>query len=90
MQTTITAPTGGQIAIGTIVTVRDAGSRQIETYEIDGASAPLGARIAAESPIGTALLGRHVGDVVTVRLPGNRSRRLVVIAAASTARTAEG
>ena len=58
------------VAIGRTVTVVDA-EGEVETYLIVG-PAEVNARqrkISNQSPIGAALLGKHVGDVVRVQTP---------------------
>lgn len=58
------------IQVGTTVTINIDG--EDETYTIVGAveAKPAQGRISNESPIGKALLGRKVGDVVDIRTPG--------------------
>lgn len=57
------------ISIGSRVCVRDedgmAEFRIVDPAEADAAAQ----RISTESPLGRALLGRHVGDVVRYRAP---------------------
>ena len=72
-------PATGEIAVGAVVTVQDETSGDIATYEIEGAFAPLGMRISATSPVGAALLGRAVGDLVTISLPRGRTRVVRVV-----------
>lgn len=57
------------VELGTTVTVAIDGDT--ESYEIVGAaeSDPATGKISAESPIGSALLGHKVGDVVKVKTP---------------------
>ena len=57
------------IDLGCTVTVEVDGD--VETYEIVGAteSSPASGKISSESPIGSALLGHKVGDVVSVKSP---------------------
>jgi transcription elongation factor GreA len=60
-----------QVAIGATVTVQEQ-DYQPETYYLVGAKEadPRNGRISNESPIGSALIGKKVGDLVTVRTPG--------------------
>jgi transcription elongation factor GreA len=58
------------IRIGSRVCVRDADG-QVEFQIVDPADADAVAeRVSAMSPIGRALLGRRVGDLVRFRAPG--------------------
>lgn len=60
------------VDIGCKVTVRDATYGDQETYTIVGSTEvdPGNGRISLKSPIGRALMGHRVGDVVTVQTPG--------------------
>jgi transcription elongation factor GreA len=64
-----------QVAIGATVTVQEE-DYDPETYYLVGAKEadPRNGRISNESPIGSALIGQKVGDVVTVRTPGGELR----------------
>lgn len=70
------------IAIGSSVTVLDIGSGESIDYVIDSAHAPFAPRaVSAVSPVGRALLGRRLGEVVTVLLPRKeRTRELEIVA----------
>ncbi len=61
------------VSIGNHVTIEEAGSPP-ETYHVVGAreADPRNGRISNESPIGSALIDRKVGDVVQVQTPGGR------------------
>lgn len=61
---------GKAIRIGSTVTIEIDGDE--ETYTIVGAveSRPSEGRISNESPFGKALIGRSVGDEVTIETPG--------------------
>ena len=65
-----TVPTDS-IQVGSHVTVQE-GNDPEETYMLVGAAEadPRNGRISNESPIGSALLGRRVGDTVSVTTPG--------------------
>lgn len=67
---TVTA-TGG-VSIGSTVTIRNTANAMELTYQLVGTaeSDPLHGRISNESPIGAALLGHAVGEVVNVHTPG--------------------
>ena len=72
---------GGQVGLGSRVTVDHEG--ETITYTIVGASEsdPTAGRISSSSPVGRALGGRRVGDDVAVRTPaGERLYRIVEIA----------
>ena len=71
---------GGRVGLGSQVTVE--AEDETITYTIVGASEsdPKGGRISSSSPVGRALVGRDVGDVVLVRTPaGEREYRIVAI-----------
>jgi transcription elongation GreA/GreB family factor len=61
-------PDTSQVSIGTIVKLRDGAAEKQETYTILGAwdSDPDQGIISYQTAIGQALLGRRVGDVVTL------------------------
>ncbi|MDO8435131.1 MAG: transcription elongation factor GreA [bacterium] len=57
------------VTIGsTVIIVSDAGEKTFEIVGTQEVNAALG-KISNESPLGLALLGKRVGDVVTVRTP---------------------
>ncbi|MEI7990000.1 MAG: transcription elongation factor GreA [Chloroflexota bacterium] len=60
------------VDVGATVTVHQNGEEDPETYRIVGAqeSDPSNGRISNESPIGNAMLGRCVGDDISVQTPG--------------------
>jgi transcription elongation factor GreA len=60
------------VRIGSTVRVSEEGVDEDETYSIVGAAEakPAEGRISNESPIGRALLGARVGQVVRVETPG--------------------
>jgi transcription elongation factor GreA len=59
------------VGIGSYVTVVERGNRDDEMYQIVGSAEadPTRGRISNESPVGRALLGKHVGDEVQVKIP---------------------
>lgn len=59
------------VDIGVTVTVQE-GAEEKETYQIVGAKEadPKNGRISNESPIGKKLLGKRVGDIVSIETPG--------------------
>ncbi|MDX1416534.1 MAG: transcription elongation factor GreA [Candidatus Promineifilaceae bacterium] len=64
------------VRVGSMVTVSEEGYDEEEVYNIVGAheADPGNGRISNESPIGNALLGARVGDIVTVETPGGEVR----------------
>ncbi len=60
----------GVIGFGSSVNVRD-GSKRRRQYQIVGSAevAPLEGKISIESPVGKALVGHRVGDIVEVETP---------------------
>ena len=63
--------TDGRAALGSSVTVVEQGYDDEETYHIVGPleADPTKGKISNESPLGEALMGRVVGDTVTVQAP---------------------
>jgi transcription elongation factor GreA len=59
------------IQVGSKVTIKE-GNYEAETFTIVGAAEanPREGKISNESPIGKAILGRRLGDVVKVETPG--------------------
>lgn len=59
------------VSIGTIVTIREKGTKDDEKYTIVGSAEtdPLEGKISNESPMGSSLLGKKVGDTVNVETP---------------------
>jgi transcription elongation factor GreA len=59
-----------QVSLGSTVTVVD-GDGVEESYTIVGSpeARPTEGRISNESPVGKALMGKHVGEKATVRVP---------------------
>ncbi|MDD9956256.1 MAG: transcription elongation factor GreA [Anaerolineaceae bacterium] len=62
----------GLVRLGSVVTIREIGEQEDETYRIVGAAEanPREGKISHESPIGRALLGCRKGSKVRVRTPG--------------------
>jgi transcription elongation factor GreA len=71
----------GEIALGSLVTVRDLDSGREAQHTIVSAaeSDPAGGRLSIDSPLGRALTGARVGDEVVFDAPRGR-RRLEVVA----------
>lgn len=61
-----------EVALGRTVIVQEVGTTFKETYVLVGSSEadPANGRISNESPVGRALLGHKVNDVVQVSSPG--------------------
>lgn len=70
----------GEVDLGERVTVLDLESGETGDYRVvgSGESDPESGEISYESPIGAALLGRRVGDIVVVDAPGGRKRLEIV------------
>lgn len=64
------------VRVGSTVTVTEDGYDDEETYYIVGAheADPANGRISNESPIGRALIGARVGQVVAAETPGGQVR----------------
>jgi transcription elongation factor GreA len=71
---------GGAVEVGAHVRIRDRDARKTEEYDIVGSGEgdPAACRISHDSPIGSALLGHHEGDVVESETPGG-IRRLKIL-----------
>jgi transcription elongation GreA/GreB family factor len=76
--TTVTQP---HIQFGSTVSFTDERTGSLETFTIvePHRSKPAEGRLSGESPVGRALLGRHVGDLVEVHIPKG-IRRLMIAA----------
>jgi len=63
---------GDKVTLGSCVTVVEEGAEEAETFRLVGPveADPAGGKVSNESPLGRALLGRQVGDTVTVDAPG--------------------
>jgi transcription elongation factor GreA len=70
----ITEQVGGQVRIGSRITVTEAGFDDHESFTIVGAAEanPVNGKISNESPLGKALLGKHIGDEVEIDAPAGR------------------
>jgi transcription elongation factor GreA len=65
-----------EVRLGSKVTISEVGSGEKEHYTIVGSAEadPLAGRISNESPIGRALLGHKLNDVVQVQTPGGTTK----------------
>ncbi len=61
----------GTVGRTSIVTIKNLATNDEVTYRLVGftQSDPLAGKISDESPVGKALIGKHVGDVVEVEAP---------------------
>ncbi len=59
------------VGLGDRVSVREKGSKELEVFYMVGAAEanPAEGRISHKSPLGRALMGKKVGDKVTVKAP---------------------
>ena len=59
------------VNLGDTVTLKEKGQKKTEAFQLVGAaeSDPREGRISNESPLGRAMLGRKVGDTITVHAP---------------------
>jgi transcription elongation factor GreA len=60
-----------EVSLGKVVTFQEVGEDDTETYTIVGTAEadPFSGKISNESPIARSLIGRKVGDTVTIPLP---------------------
>jgi transcription elongation factor GreA len=70
----------GEVDLGERVTVLDLVSSATADYRVVGSGEgnPAAGEVSYQSPVGAALLGRRVGDVVEVDAPGGRQRLEIV------------
>ncbi len=63
------------VEIGTKVKIRNLKKKEDFEFTLVGSteSDPFGGRISNEAPLGVALIGNKVGDVVTVTMPGGKT-----------------
>ena len=64
-------PADGELGVGEGARVRDLDSGELAVYRVVGAgeAEPAAGSISYTSPVGSALLGKRVGDVVEVLIP---------------------
>jgi len=60
-----------KVSVGSTVTLRDKDAGETRIYTLVGSAEadPSKARLSNESPVGQAIIGKRVGDVVTVPVP---------------------
>mgnify|MGYP000291332088 CR=1 FL=1 len=61
----------GEVSIGSVVKVRDIEMDEEEEYKLVGTveADPMNNRISNESPVGRAIIGHKVGEIVDVEVP---------------------
>ncbi len=66
------AESSDEVSLGCRVTVIEEGTERPEAFRIVGTAEadPIDGKVSHESPMGKALLGHQVGDMVTVEAPG--------------------
>jgi transcription elongation factor GreA len=70
----------GVVVIGSTVEVGDTRTRATHRYRVvDAFEGGVKGAVTACSPIGEALIGREIGDVVEIALPGGGARELCVL-----------
>lgn len=69
-------PADGELDVGEFARVRDLDTGELTEYRIVGAgeAKPATGSISYASPVGSALLGRRVGDVIEIEVPGGLLR----------------
>lgn len=70
----------GGINIGKTVTIRENETNEESTYKIVGSqeASILEGKISNESPLGKAILGRNVDDVISVLAPGGTTEYTII------------
>ena len=73
-------PGDGELDVGELARVRDLDTGELVEYRIVGAGEanPAAGSISYASPVGSALLGRRVGEVIEVEVPSGLLRLEVV------------
>jgi len=71
---------GNLSQIGSVVTIKQAGSKEEEQYSIVGSAEadPLNGKISNESPLGNALLNHLSGDNITVNTPTGKTNYKII------------
>lgn len=69
-----------EVGLGSRVTVLEEGLEESEAYHIVGSAEadPLDGRVSNESPIGKALIGHRVGDIVSYQAPAGEIRLTIL------------
>jgi transcription elongation factor GreA len=60
-----------KVCVGSTVSLRDKDTKKVRTYTVVGSAEadPTKGRVSNESPVGQAIMGKRVGDEVTVPVP---------------------
>lgn len=68
------------VSVGHIVKLRNNSSNAEIEYQIVGSAEadPLAGRISNESPVGVAIIGRHIGEEVVIHTPGGEVRMSIL------------
>lgn len=68
------------VNVGAVVAMRNQSTKESVQYQIVGSAEadPMEGRISNESPVGTAILGHKVGEVVDVQAPGGLVRMKIL------------
>jgi len=63
--------TTDKVSVGSVVKVKDYGFDEVVEYSIVGSAEadPMNFKISNESPVGLALVGKKIGDIVEVTIP---------------------
>jgi regulator of nucleoside diphosphate kinase len=83
---------GDRVAMGAAIVYEESGERKRISLTRPGGGAPEAGLVPVLSPVGTALMGRRVGEVVDIPLPNGRSRtvKIVSVECANTAASEAG
>lgn len=75
-----TEEAAGHIGLGCSVQVKDLETGDVETYQVVGSQEadPMNGKISDDSPFGRAMVGKTIGDIVTVEAPVGMLRFEVV------------
>jgi transcription elongation factor GreA len=75
----VTSGTDSVITLGSIVEIEDSDSALVRSYELVGAFEDVPNGVSMSSPMGKALIGRAVGDEVSIVLPSGGVRELRIL-----------
>lgn len=86
----IEKPEGDEVALGSVVKLKDLETQDTLTYTIVSSAEadPFDDKISNESPVGSALIGKKSGDVVTVEAPEQQLKYEIVEIVNKTAKKA--
>ena len=65
-----------KVNVGCVVSVKEVGTEIVQVFKVVGSTEAdiLNNKISNESPVGSALMGRKAGDIVTVEAPNGEFR----------------